>query len=180
MPYKEKVTATQSWADLPTCASAGIPVEYLMLRGIFMPPGVAPDQVNFYTDLFAKIACAARVEGVHGEGAFKDSALSGQPFVDWLGQNEQMHRVLMKEPASWPSDGAMPAGEPHDGRRRSDAFSPIWNGRSAAAARRSVAPDLFLLAASARWWWATACAWASAGRRRRPALGYFPFYMGCC
>ena len=25
------------------------------------------------------------------------AALSGQPFVDWLGQNEQMHRVLMKE-----------------------------------------------------------------------------------
>jgi putative tricarboxylic transport membrane protein len=27
----------QSWADIPTCKSAGIDAEYLMLRGIFMP-----------------------------------------------------------------------------------------------------------------------------------------------
>jgi putative tricarboxylic transport membrane protein len=55
LPYNTKVTANQSWADLPTCASAGIPVEYVMLRGIFMPPGVTPDQVKYYTDLFAKV-----------------------------------------------------------------------------------------------------------------------------
>jgi hypothetical protein len=29
-----------------------------MLRGIFMTPGVTPDQVNFYLDLFKKVrAC---------------------------------------------------------------------------------------------------------------------------
>jgi tripartite-type tricarboxylate transporter receptor subunit TctC len=27
MPYKNKLTATQSWADIPTCASAGIPAD---------------------------------------------------------------------------------------------------------------------------------------------------------
>ena len=97
LTYKDKVTATQSWADLPTCASAGIPVEYLMLRGIFMPPGVTPDQVKYYTDLFARIRALPEWKEFMAKGAFKDSALSGQAFVDWLGQNEQMHRVLMKE-----------------------------------------------------------------------------------
>ncbi len=97
LTYKEKVTATQSWSDLPTCASAGIPVEYLMLRGIFMAPGVTPDQVKYYTDLFTKIRALPEWKDFLAKGAFKDSALSGQPFVDWLGQNEQMHRVLMKE-----------------------------------------------------------------------------------
>ena len=97
LTYKEKVTATQSWSDLPTCASAGIPVEYLMLRGIFMAPGVTPDQVKYYTDLFAKIRALPEWKEFMAKGAFKDSALSGQPFVDGLGQNEQMHRVLMKE-----------------------------------------------------------------------------------
>ena len=38
MPYPAKVTATQSWQDIPTCKSQGLAVEYLMLRGIFMPP----------------------------------------------------------------------------------------------------------------------------------------------
>jgi tripartite-type tricarboxylate transporter receptor subunit TctC len=97
LPYKEKVTATQSWADVPTCASAGIPVEYVMLRGIFMPPGVTPDQVKYYTDLFAKVRALPEWKEFMDKGAFNQSALSGTPFVEWLGKNEQMHRVLMKE-----------------------------------------------------------------------------------
>jgi tripartite-type tricarboxylate transporter receptor subunit TctC len=97
LPYKEKVTATQSWADVPTCTSAGIPVEYVMLRGIFMPPGVTPDQVKYYTDLFAKMRALPEWKDFMDKGAFNQSALTGAPFVDWLGKNEQMHRVLMKE-----------------------------------------------------------------------------------
>ena len=55
MPYPTKVTATQSWQDIPTCKSQGLDVEYLMLRGIFMPPGVTQEQVDFYIDLFKKV-----------------------------------------------------------------------------------------------------------------------------
>ena len=40
MPYKEKVTKDMSWYDIPTCKEQGLNVEYLMLRGIFMPGGV--------------------------------------------------------------------------------------------------------------------------------------------
>jgi tripartite-type tricarboxylate transporter receptor subunit TctC len=97
MPYKAKLTATQAWADVPTCASAGIPVDYLMLRGIFMPPGVKPDEVAFYTDLFKKIRALPEWKEFMEKGAFNTTALEGQAFVDWLGKNEQMHRVLMKE-----------------------------------------------------------------------------------
>jgi putative tricarboxylic transport membrane protein len=35
------------------------------------------------------------VEGL--QGAFRQTALSGQEFFDWLARNEQMHRSLMKE-----------------------------------------------------------------------------------
>jgi tripartite-type tricarboxylate transporter receptor subunit TctC len=97
MPYKTKLTATQSWADVPTCASAGLPVDYVMLRGIFMPPGVTPDQVKFYTDLLAKVRALPEWKDFMDKGAFNQTALSGQAFFDWLGQNEQMHRTLMKE-----------------------------------------------------------------------------------
>ena len=97
MPYKAKVTATQSWADLPTCASAGIPVDYLMLRGIFMPPGVTPEQVAFYTELFKKMRALPEWKDFMEKGAFNQTALAGPEFVDWLGKNEQMHRTLMKE-----------------------------------------------------------------------------------
>jgi tripartite-type tricarboxylate transporter receptor subunit TctC len=97
MPYKDKLTATQSWADVPTCASAGLPVDYLMLRGIFMPPGVSKEQVDFYLDLFQKVRALPEWKDFMAKGAFNQTALAGQEFFDWLGRNEQMHRVLMKE-----------------------------------------------------------------------------------
>jgi putative tricarboxylic transport membrane protein len=97
MPYKTKLTATQSWADIPTCASAGIPAEYVMLRGIFMPPGVKPEQVEYYVSLMEKVRALPEWKEFMDKGAFNQTSLKGQPFFDWLGRNEQMHRVLMKE-----------------------------------------------------------------------------------
>jgi tripartite-type tricarboxylate transporter receptor subunit TctC len=97
MPYKAKLTATQAWSDIPTCASAGLPVDYLMLRGIFMPPGVSAEQVQFYLDLFKKMRALPEWQEFMDKGAFNTTALAGDAFFDWLGKNEQMHRVLMKE-----------------------------------------------------------------------------------
>jgi len=97
MPYPAKLTPTQSWQDVPPCAASGLPVDYLMLRGIFMAPGVTPDQVAFYLDLFKKVRALPEWKEFMEKGAFKQTSLSGDAFTDWLGKNEQMHRVLMKE-----------------------------------------------------------------------------------
>jgi tripartite-type tricarboxylate transporter receptor subunit TctC len=97
LPYKVKLTTTQSWNDIPTCASAGLPLEYLMLRGIFMPPGVSDDQVKYYLDLFAKVRALPEWKDFMEKGAFKQTALTGQDYFNWLGKNEQLHRELMKE-----------------------------------------------------------------------------------
>jgi putative tricarboxylic transport membrane protein len=97
LPYTAKLTATQAWADIPTCASAGVPVDYLMLRGIFMPPGVTPEQVAFYLDLFKKMRALPEWKEFMDKGAFKQTSLAGTEFNDWLGKNEQLHRTLMKE-----------------------------------------------------------------------------------
>jgi tripartite-type tricarboxylate transporter receptor subunit TctC len=74
-----------------------LPVDYLMLRGIFMPPGVSADQVQFYLDLFKKMRALPEWQEFMDKGAFNTTALAGDAFFDWLGKNEQMHRVLMKE-----------------------------------------------------------------------------------
>jgi tripartite-type tricarboxylate transporter receptor subunit TctC len=97
MPYTKKLTDTQAWGDVPSCSASGIDVDYQMLRGIFMPPGVTPDQVNYYLDLFKKVRALPEWKDFMEKGAFKQTTLSGNEFVDWLGKNEQMHRVLMKE-----------------------------------------------------------------------------------
>lgn len=97
LPYTAKLTPTQSWNDIPTCASAGVPVDYLMLRGIFMPPGATPEQVAFYVELFKKVRALPEWKDFMDKGAFKQTFMSGQEYVDWLGKNEQMHRELMKQ-----------------------------------------------------------------------------------
>ncbi|UPG73451.1 tripartite tricarboxylate transporter substrate binding protein [Roseomonas gilardii subsp. gilardii] len=56
LPVTEKVTATQSWADIPTCASQGIPVdEYRMPRTVFLPPDVPKEAQEFWTGVMRKV-----------------------------------------------------------------------------------------------------------------------------
>ena len=97
LPYKDKLTATQSWADIPTCAQSGLPVEYVMLRGIMMPPGVTAEQTKYYVDLLKKVRDLPEWKDFMAKGAFRQQSISGQEYFDWLAKNEQMHRELMKE-----------------------------------------------------------------------------------
>ncbi len=97
LPYKNKVTETQSWGDIPTCKEAGIPTDYVMLRGIFMPAGVSPDVVSFYTDLFDKIRATPEWKKFMEDGAFNQTALTGKAYADWVAKAETLHYGLMKD-----------------------------------------------------------------------------------
>lgn len=97
MPYAAKITATQSWNDIPTCREAGVPSQYLMLRGIFMPPGVTAEQTAFYVELFKKIRETPDWKEYMEKGAFNQTFMTGQEFTKWLSDAENMHRNLMKE-----------------------------------------------------------------------------------
>ena len=97
MPYKNKVTATQAWYDIPTCKEAGIPMEYTMLRGIFMPSGVSPEVVSFYVELFKKVRGTAEWTKLMEDGAFNQTFMAGKEYLDWVARAEILHRELMKE-----------------------------------------------------------------------------------
>lgn len=97
MPYKAKITDTQSWNDIPTCKEAGVPTSYVMLRGIFMPPGVSKDQVNFYLDLAKKVRETPEWKEYMEKGAFNQTFMTGPDFNKWLEGTENTHRNLMKE-----------------------------------------------------------------------------------
>ena len=97
MPYPAKVTATQSWQDIPTCKSAGLDMEYVMLRGIFMAPGVTQEQVDFYIDLFKKVRALPEWTKYTEDAAFNTSFMTGKEFVDWVGKAEATHKSLMQE-----------------------------------------------------------------------------------
>jgi tripartite-type tricarboxylate transporter receptor subunit TctC len=97
MPYKEKVTKEMSWYDIPTCKDSGLDVEYLMLRGIFMPGGVTQDQVKYYVDVLDKVRKTPEWQKFIEEGAFNTTTMTGKPYLDWITKNDQLHASLMKE-----------------------------------------------------------------------------------
>ncbi len=97
MPYRNKVTETMSWNDIPTCKELGIPMEYVMLRGIFMPAGVPQDVVAFYVDFFKRVRETADWKEFMERGAFNQTFMAGKEYVDWVAKAESLHRDLMQE-----------------------------------------------------------------------------------
>ncbi len=97
MPYKAKITETQSWADIPTCKESGVPTDYVMLRGIFMPPGVTPAQQAYYVELMKKVRETPDWKEYMEKGAFNTTSMSGPDYEKWLVNAEATHRTLMTE-----------------------------------------------------------------------------------
>jgi tripartite-type tricarboxylate transporter receptor subunit TctC len=97
MSYKAKVTDTMSWSDIPTCMESGIPMDYQMLRGIFMPAGVTADQRAYYVELMRKIRATPDWIDFMEKGAFNQTAMSGAEFEKWVAAAEATHLGLMKE-----------------------------------------------------------------------------------
>jgi tripartite-type tricarboxylate transporter receptor subunit TctC len=97
LAYKKKVTDTQSWNDIPTCKEAGVDVDYLMLRGIFMSPGATPEQVNYYVELFKKIRALPEWQEFMETGAFNQSFMTGNDYVNWVKKAEATHKTLMQD-----------------------------------------------------------------------------------
>ena len=97
MPYKEKVTATMSWYDIPPCKDAGLNVEYLMLRGIFMPSGVTEEQKAFYVNLLKKVRETPEWKDYLEKGALNPTTMVGDEYTKWVAHEEDRHKQLMRE-----------------------------------------------------------------------------------
>jgi putative tricarboxylic transport membrane protein len=97
IPLTAKVTDTMAWSDIPTCKESGLDIEYLMLRGIFMGPGVTPDQVAFYVDLFKKVRETPEWKDFMEKGAFNTTFMSGDDYKAWLTKAATTHRSLMEK-----------------------------------------------------------------------------------
>ena len=95
--YKEKVTATQAWSDIPTCKESGVNVSYQMLRGIFTAPDVKPEQVGYYVDVFKKAMATPEWKKFMEDGAFNQTFMIGAEYAAWVAKADQVHYDLMKE-----------------------------------------------------------------------------------
>jgi len=97
LDYKEKVAGDLAWDSIPTCKSQGLDMEYLMLRGFFMPPGVTSEQVAYYVDVFKKVRETPEWQDLMKNGAFNQTFMTGDEFAKWVGIEEHRHQTLMKE-----------------------------------------------------------------------------------
>jgi tripartite-type tricarboxylate transporter receptor subunit TctC len=95
--YKGKVTATQAWSDIPTCKEEGLDLQYLMLRAMFLPGKVTPEQTAFYVDLFRKVSQTAEFKEYMEKQALKPIFLSGADMLKFLEEDEALHKNLMTE-----------------------------------------------------------------------------------
>jgi putative tricarboxylic transport membrane protein len=97
LDYPEKVTPDKAWADIPTCKSEGLDVEYVMLRGFFMPPGVSKDEVAYYVDMFKKVRETPEWKKLMSDGAFNTTFMVGDEYTKWVTDAEKLHQGLMKD-----------------------------------------------------------------------------------
>jgi putative tricarboxylic transport membrane protein len=96
LDYHDKIAGDLAWDSIPTCKSAGLDVEYTMLRGFFMAPGATPDQVNYYVDLFKKVRETPEWKKLMSDGAFNQTFMTGKEYVSWVANEEKRHEDLMK------------------------------------------------------------------------------------
>jgi putative tricarboxylic transport membrane protein len=97
LAYKDKIAEDKAWADVPTCKSQGLDVEYLMLRGIFTSPGATKEQVDYYVDLLKKVRETPEWQTLMKDGAFNQTFMTGAEYTKWVETEEQRHRNLMKD-----------------------------------------------------------------------------------
>ena len=97
MQYPTKIVGNVAWGDIPTCQSQGLNMEYRVLRGIFMAPGVSPEQVNYYVDLVRKLRETPEWRILMGEGAFSQTFLTGADFIQWMDREDARYRQWMRE-----------------------------------------------------------------------------------
>jgi tripartite-type tricarboxylate transporter receptor subunit TctC len=96
MDYKKKV-ADIAWADIPTCKSQGIDVQYQMLRAFFLPPGTTKEQATFYADLLRQVVSKPEWLEYTENMALTRAYATGDEFVDFLKKDHALHVKLMTE-----------------------------------------------------------------------------------
>jgi tripartite-type tricarboxylate transporter receptor subunit TctC len=96
--YDEAVTASESWADIPTCMEAGLPIErYQMPRTVWLPGGVTDEQVAFYRDVLASVRETEEWKAWLRRGSLSDVFMSGPELAAFIASDENWLRAQFAE-----------------------------------------------------------------------------------
>jgi len=94
----ERLTWAPGWGEIPTVKEAlGLDIQYLMLRGIFGPPGMPKDAVEWYLGLLKKVSDTKQFKDYLMNNALKAAWQTGPDYVKWLDGAEKLHKDLMEK-----------------------------------------------------------------------------------
>jgi tripartite-type tricarboxylate transporter receptor subunit TctC len=86
------------WKDIPTVKEAlGLDIQYNMLRGIFGPPDMPKDAVEWYVGFLKKVYDTQDFQDYLHKGALKGAFTSGSEYVKWVEGADQLHKNLMEK-----------------------------------------------------------------------------------
>jgi putative tricarboxylic transport membrane protein len=92
----ERLTWAPGWGDIPTIKeSLGLDIQYLMLRGIFGPPGMPKEAIEWYVGLLKKVSDSKEFKDYLMNNALKAAWQTGPDYVKWVGGAEKLHKDLM-------------------------------------------------------------------------------------
>jgi tripartite-type tricarboxylate transporter receptor subunit TctC len=84
------------WKDIPTVKEAlGVDIQYTMLRGIFGPPDMPKEAVDWYVSFLRKVYDTPDFKEYLSKGALKPAFATGEEYTKWVAENEALHRDLM-------------------------------------------------------------------------------------
>jgi tripartite-type tricarboxylate transporter receptor subunit TctC len=81
----------------PHVQGRGLDVQYLMLRAMFLPGKVTPDQTAFYVDLFKKLTATPEYKDYMEKQALKPIFLTGKEMLSFLEEDDKLNNSLMTE-----------------------------------------------------------------------------------
>src|SRR5258705_10874468 len=88
--------AVPEWKDIPTVKeSLGADISYLMLRGIFGPPDMPREALEWYQAMLKRVYETPEFKEYLNQGALKPPWETGPEFVRWLGEADPLHRERM-------------------------------------------------------------------------------------
>src|SRR5262249_43220544 len=86
-----RLTAPE-WKDIPTVKQAlNADITYLMLRGIFGPPAMPKDAVEWYQGFLKKVMDTPEFQAYLNDGALKSAWLTGPDLTPCMDKEEQVH-----------------------------------------------------------------------------------------
>jgi tripartite-type tricarboxylate transporter receptor subunit TctC len=86
------------WKAIPTVKEAlGANITYNMLRGIFGPPDMPKEAVDWYIGFLKKVYDTKDFQDYLHKGALKPAFTTGPEYAAWVEEAEKLHKELMEK-----------------------------------------------------------------------------------